>query len=308
MAAASGAMAQTERQGRTIPSDPPSDVNWFDRLFGTTMVRRALSGVVLIAIAFTVVWIGDWLLAFWLAVAGARMAFEWERIVHGRGLTWAALIHGATVIIAVILMWQKLPLFALAAIFMGMTTITSFAALRHVDPKWSLVGIPYIALPTAAFMWLGMHGATHSGAFDSGQAILIWMLVSIWATDSGAYVAGNAIGGAKLWPSLSPKKTWSGLVGGIVSAAAAGFAAASFFDAPSPMTAALLSMVMSVIAQLGDLIESALKRRFKVKDAGGLIPGHGGALDRLDSHLAVAAATALLTLVVPGGPLSVSLE
>jgi phosphatidate cytidylyltransferase len=301
-------MAQTERQDRSLSNDTPSSVNWFDRLFGTTMVRRVLSGLVLIAIAFAVVWINDWLLALWVAVAGARMSFEWERIVHGRGLTWAALIHGATVVLAVILMWQKLPLFALAAILMGMTTTVSFAALRRVDPNWSLVGIPYIALPTAAFMWLGMHEPMLPGAIDAGPAILIWMLLSIWATDIGAYLCGNAFGGPKLWPSLSPKKTWSGLLGGVVAAAVAGGLAALFFTAPSPLTAALISMVMSVIAQLGDLIESALKRRFKVKDAGGLIPGHGGALDRLDSHLAVAAATALLTLVFPGGPLSLSLE
>jgi phosphatidate cytidylyltransferase len=260
------------------------------------MVRRVLSGVALIAIAFAVVWINDWLLAVWVAVAGARMAFEWERIVHGRGLTWAALIHGATVVIAVILMWQRLPLFALAAILMGMTTTVSFAALRRVDPNWSLVGIPYIAVPTAALMWLGMHEPVLPGAIDSGPAILTWMLLSIWATDIGAYLCGNAFGGPKLWPSLSPKKTWSGLIGGILAAALAGGSAAWFFDAPSPLRAALISTVMS------------LKRRFKVKDAGGLIPGHGGALDRLDSHLAVAAATALLTLVFPGGPLSLSLE
>lgn len=301
-------MARTERQDSTHSTETTHDLNWFDRLIGITMLRRAMSGIVLIAIAFTVVWIEDWLLALWVAIAGARMAFEWERIVHGRGLTWAALIHGATVVVAVLLTWQRLPVFALGAIFFGMTTMLSFAALRRVDPNWSLVGIPYIALPTTAFMWLGVHPSPYPGAIESGQAILIWMLVSIWATDIGAYIFGNAIGGLKLWPTLSPKKTWSGLVGGIVAAGSAGGLAALFFAAPSPSTAVLLSMVMSVIAQLGDLVESALKRRFKVKDAGGLIPGHGGALDRLDSHLAVAAATALLTLIFPGGPLSLSLE
>src|ERR1700752_2712053 len=109
-------MAQTERQDGSRSTETTRDVNWFDRLIGITMLRRALSGIVLIAIAFTVVWIDDWLLALWVAVAGARMAFEWERIVHGRGMTWAALIHGATVVLAVLLMWQRLPAFALGAI------------------------------------------------------------------------------------------------------------------------------------------------------------------------------------------------
>lgn len=288
-------MAQIDRPESFPSPQATPGVNWFDKLIGTSMVRRALSGVVLIAIALAVLWVGDWLLALWVSIAGARMAFEWERMVHGRVDISSTVINAATVVAAVLLTWKGLPLIALGAVLMGTTTSVSWAALHGTKPGWSLVGIPYIAIPTAAFMWLGMH--------LEGQAILIWMLVTVWATDSGAYIVGSIAKGPKLWPSLSPKKTWSGLIGGTICAAIAGALAAHFLDAPSPATAATTSVVMSIVCQLGDLLESAFKRRFQVKDAGGLIPGHGGALDRLDGLMAVSAATALLTLVYPGGPL-----
>lgn len=125
------------------------------------------------------------------------------------------------------------------------------------------------------------------------MGLLIYLLFCIWATDIGAYAAGKSIGGPKLAPRISPKKTWAGLVGGMLSAAAFGAGVAVAFDAERPWLAAVLGMVLAVVGQIGDLFESGIKRRFDVKDSGRLIPGHGGLLDRVDGLIVAAPVFAL---------------
>src|ERR1700745_2734065 len=119
------------------------------------------------------------------------------------------------------------------------------------------------------------------------------ILLVIWVTDIGAYFAGRGIGGPKLWPRVSPKKTWAGAIGGFVAslAVAAGFAA---FDLGKTGPLCVLGVVRSVLSQLGDLFESAVKRRFGVKDSSQIIPGHGGLLDRLDGFVAAVVLAAIL--------------
>ena len=118
-----------------------------------------------------------------------------------------------------------------------------------------------------------------------GFAALMLVLLVVWATDIGGYFAGRLIGGPKLWPQVSPKKTWAGAIGGFAAslAVAAGFAA---FNFGKIIPLLLLSGVLSIASQLGDLFESAVKRRFGVKDSSHIIPGHGGLLDRLDGFVA----------------------
>jgi phosphatidate cytidylyltransferase len=127
----------------------------------------------------------------------------------------------------------------------------------------------------------------------SGFAALMLVLLVVWATDIGGYFAGRTIGGPKLWPQVSPKKTWAGAIGGFVAslAVAAGFAALNF-GKMVPML--LLASGLSIAAQLGDLFESAVKRRFGVKDSSHIIPGHGGLMDRLDGFVAAIVLAALL--------------
>ncbi len=123
------------------------------------------------------------------------------------------------------------------------------------------------------------------------------------ATDVGAYFFGRLIGGPKLAPRISPAKTWSGLAGGVGCAACAGVLVAIAVDGGNIVLIAVLSGVLAVVAQIGDLIESVVKRHFGVKDAGNLIPGHGGVLDRLDGFLTVAPVTGLMTWIAGGSPL-----
>ena len=134
--------------------------------------------------------------------------------------------------------------------------------------------------------------------------MLLWMLAVVWATDIGAYAAGRTLGGPRLAPRWSPRKTWAGLIGGIFCAALAGWAAARLLELPSALPLVLVSAGLAIIGQFGDLAELMAKRRFGVKDTSGLIPGHGGLLDRLDGLLAVIPAVALLTVIGGGSVLS----
>ncbi len=154
-----------------------------------------------------------------------------------------------------------------------------------------LLGLAYIGLAWPSLFLL------RGG--PAGLANVLFVMVVVWAGDIGAYIAGRAVGGPKLAPSISPGKTWSGAVGGTLCAVLAGLAVARMH---LPV-AGLLAFGLSVMAQLGDLLESAVKRRFGAKDSGRIIPGHGGLLDRLDGVLAAAPAGLAVSLMVGPGPL-----
>ncbi len=155
---------------------------------------------------------------------------------------------------------------------------------------WTVAGAFYIGLPVAALIWLR----------GQDRETALWLLLVVWATDSFAYGAGRLIGGWRLMPSVSPKKTWAGLIGGIAGAAAIGGLVGAGLRLDVWALAAA-SAVLAVVAQGGDLLESAIKRRFGAKDSGTLIPGHGGLLDRVDGMLAAAPVAALFCLAGGGG-------
>ncbi len=153
-----------------------------------------------------------------------------------------------------------------------------------------VAGFAWLAVWTASLIWLRSDPL-------AGRINVIGLALIVWGTDIGAYATGRLVGGPRLAPRISPGKTWAGAVGG--AALAAGIAAALTITARNdggPGTAALIGLLLSVLGQLGDLAESAFKRRCGVKDSGRLVPGHGGLLDRLDAALAVGPAAALLSI------------
>ena len=149
---------------------------------------------------------------------------------------------------------------------------------------WRLAGAAAIVLPCLALIWLRQGTA--------GRDAILWLFLVVWAADTGAYAAGRAIGGPKLAPAISPKKTWSGLFGALVASGLAGLAAAMLLSGQTSSPALVLGTVLGAISQAGDLAESWVKRRFGVKDTSGLIPGHGGLMDRIDGLFAAALAIA----------------
>jgi phosphatidate cytidylyltransferase len=133
-----------------------------------------------------------------------------------------------------------------------------------------------------------------------GFVAIAFLFAIVWATDIAAYFTGRAIGGPKLWPAVSPKKTWSGAVGGLLGGAAAGLLVAKLAGLAIAPMLVIVALGLSVVSQSGDLLESAIKRRFGTKDASQLIPGHGGLMDRLDGFLTAVAAAAMVGLLRGG--------
>jgi phosphatidate cytidylyltransferase len=191
-------------------------------------------------------------------------------------------------------------LLALGTAFLGGYAFAVFAALAAVmifyewrrlvagwGFGWKAAGFIYALLPALSLLWI-RDRAPH------GLELLLWIFIITWTTDIGAYFAGRAIGGPKLAPKISPNKTIAGLVGGMVSAALAGYAWAEL----TSLSAVLfwLAPLLSLAAQAGDLFESWMKRKAGVKDSGNWLPGHGGALDRLDGLVVVATLTAALQI------------
>ncbi len=160
---------------------------------------------------------------------------------------------------------------------------------------WPLVGLLYVGVACAGLLVLRADA-------EQGRGLVVAFFAVVWATDIGAYLIGRAVGGPKLAPAISPKKTWSGAIGGAICAIAAGFLTGSAMDL-SYSSIVLLGMagVISVVSQIGDLVESWWKRRFDVKDSGNLIPGHGGILDRIDGVLLASPVAAASHWLAHGG-------
>jgi phosphatidate cytidylyltransferase len=251
----------------------------------------------MIPVALAVVWYGaPWISAL-AAVAAAIMAWEWGRLV-GRStrllddLLLAAVAAVPVLVGGLVAAWLGL--------LVGLATILlqhRLARGRNVQPAWTLSGLAWIIAPCIGFVWL-------RDAPIGGAATVFWLLAVVWAIDTAAYAAGRTIGGPKLAPRISPKKTWAGLIGGLVAATIVGAVAALIVGSDRPWQTALLSGALAIVEQIGDMAESYAKRRFGAKDSGSLIPGHGGLLDRLDGMLAVVLAVVVLSLVTGGSVLT----
>lgn len=258
--------------------------------------KRLLSAALLGPAALACIWLGAAAWTAAVALAVAILAWEW---VHLCGLRTRAL-PGAAVPLAVLaaggLAVAGEGRLAVLVLLLGFLVAWLVAARAPTEkpPAWLAVGVLYIGLAGIALIEL-----RHDNA--AGQANVLFLFLVVWASDSGAYLAGRAFGGPKLAPAISPGKTWSGAAGGLVAAMLAGLAVAAAM-APGPAGRVLaVAAYLGVATQAGDLLESAIKRHFHVKDTSSLIPGHGGLLDRLDGVLAAAPAAALLALFVGYG-------
>ncbi|MHA1567394.1 MAG: phosphatidate cytidylyltransferase [Alphaproteobacteria bacterium] len=246
------------------------------------LFKRTVSGVALVGAALAALWAGSpWLqgLAL-LALAGA--GFEWWRLC-ARQEGWAGLIAlgGGPVVFLIGSLAGAVG--GLAVLVLGVVLALALSDLqgRRLG-LWSAGGVLYLGVPAAAVAAILADGA-------GGRDALLWLMVVIWATDIGAYGAGRLIGGPKLAPRISPKKTWAGLGGGLAAAAGVGLGLSMVVGEGRALVWALfLAVILGIGAQIGDLFASWAKRRFGVKDFGRLIPGHGGVLDRIDGLLAAA--------------------
>lgn len=164
---------------------------------------------------------------------------------------------------------------------------------RMVDrrPPWMALGVVYIGLSCWALWKLRIDP-------EWGRVTLFWLLAVVWGADTGGFFFGMSIGGPKLAPAISPKKTWSGFLGGTFIAALGGWAVVAYMKGDAGLEIALYSAAIAVVSQVGDLFESWIKRRFDVKDSGTIIPGHGGLFDRVDGLVAAAIVAVLVNISV----------
>jgi phosphatidate cytidylyltransferase len=257
---------------------------------------RVISAMVLAPLPVAAIWFGGAWLALLTAIAGAIMAWEWGRLCRGeieRGFAPGAVEIAPVGIVVAAVATAAVGAISLAIGLAVLGAGLVFAVARQRpggEPALTALGVLWVAMPCICFLWLARGEA-------GGRPILLWLLAVVWATDIGAYAIGRSIGGPRLAPRWSPRKTWSGFAGGMISAALAGGATALALRLSPALPLVLVSAGLAIVAQLGDLAESLAKRRFGVKDSSGLIPGHGGLLDRLDGLLAVIPAVALMTLI-----------
>jgi len=245
---------------------------------------RLGSALVLIPVALAGAWLGGWP-AYGLAAIVAAIVFaEWAYVVRVSHV----LLPGGPIV------WAGVIGIALATLAAG--ALGCLAGLAMV------IAVALVAGAASRSSWLAA-GGLYAGLFgvalaairsDTGLGLeaIIVLLVVVWGSDSFAYFAGRSLGGPKLWPRVSPKKTWSGAIGGLVGSVAAAFLVSRLLAVPASAGLVLILVLLSLASQAGDLAESALKRRFDRKDSSAIIPGHGGAMDRVDG-LVFAAVLAL---------------
>ena len=242
------------------------------------MGPRAASAAVLAPLAVLAVWLGGpWILGVMLA-ACVMLSLEWARMSAREGWKPIAVAVGLALAAAVATTHAASIAAGLLVLAFGAAAAGLFARIRGQSSIDAAYGVFYIGWPAVLLIWL-RDGTSAVGFYWVTLAFAV-----TWAADIAAYLAGSAFGGPKLWPRYSPNKTWSGFVGGVVAATLAGLAMALLPEvgAPGLLWSGALGLLGGVAAMAGDLWESALKRRFGVKDAGDLIPGHGGLLDRVD--------------------------
>lgn len=257
--------------GVTPDAQPTSDT----AKGSSNLYMRVVAALVLAPLTIVIAWIGGWIWACVVVAAAALLYFEWLMIVgvSGNRLAVAAGI-AALASSGICLMLRRADL----ALEISVAGAILAAVVAQRQRGWVVGGLVYAAAALIATILVRRDA-------DFGFLGLMFVLLVVWVTDIGGYFAGRGIGGPKLWPRVSPKKTWAGAIGGLVLGLviAAGFAFLGF-GKMGPLL--LLGAVLSVVSQLGDLFESAVKRRFDVKDSSHIIPGHGGLLDRLDGFVA----------------------
>jgi phosphatidate cytidylyltransferase len=253
------------------------------------LVTRTNSALVLVALTLALTYASTQTFAALILLATTLMSWEWGRVVRGVGLDWIFALQTSAILGAGYLTLKNHQL--LAVMLIMATTWIAFRVHKRAnlpsDPWWSAAGVYYAGFPAIALIAIRQDP-------EYGFHAILYLFLVVWSADTGAFFIGRMVGGPKLAPKISPNKTWAGFIGGALTACAAGMVFAMWFGHTSIPTIAWLSIALAVISQGGDLGESFLKRFFGVKDSSGLIPGHGGVLDRLDGLVFAAIGAGLI--------------
>lgn len=256
-----------------------------------------MSACVLAPIAVASLYFGGIYFAVFISLASIAMSYEWcKTSISIQQILFGALT-ACVVLVAVFLSYYSFLLQSVTALICGAAVMAVIASVlgQGKDCLWLFLGPFCIGLPAVSLLFI-------RNIPEDGFALSITLFFVIWATDIGAYFSGKTIGGPKIAPSISPNKTWAGLIGGMIAAMVTAYFMVYFLinTEIAPFGILLLGGASAILAQAGDFSESAWKRKFGIKDASNLIPGHGGVLDRLDGILFVAPGLMVLLLLMSG--------
>jgi phosphatidate cytidylyltransferase len=258
--------------------------------FGPDLAPRVAAAVGMGSVALVAAWIGGFVFtAFWL-FGSVVVLWEWQRLVDDARLVKRVGVGALALALAGLSALHNSIAGAAAALILGAVSVGWIAG--RPQGKWAAAGVLYSGALVASVGLLRI-----SPSF--GLAAILWLFAVVWGADIAAYFAGRLIGGPRLWPSVSPGKTWAGAIVGAFAGAILGLMLVAWTN----RLAALfwLGLATAIVSELGDLFESALKRRFGVKDSSGLIPGHGGLMDRLDAFTAASFFAAVVAILHPKG-------
>jgi len=250
---------------------------------GRNLLLRIAAALVLAPLAIALAYVGGWLWAGFVTLAAIGLYVEWLTVSAARDAR--SVVAGALMLFAA--GWLEAARMPSGYVFASLALgVFAVALLAPRSRAWAVLGACYALAASMASISVRLDPVF-------GFKALMFVLLVVWATDIGGYFAGRQIGGPKLWPRISPKKTWAGAIGGFAASlvVAGGFAV---LGAEKPLPALAMGAVLSIVAQFGDLFESAVKRHFGVKDSGHIIPGHGGLMDRLDGFVAAIVLAAIL--------------
>ncbi|MDR7032656.1 phosphatidate cytidylyltransferase [Mesorhizobium sp. BE184] len=251
---------------------------------------RVISALVLVAVILVPTWFGGFLFRLASAVIAGAIFYEWTQMARSAVSSIGPatnLLPQALMLVFALALVADLPAWSLLLLLAAIVAATAIFSSMRGTGQWDAAGLAYAGLS-------GLSLALLRDSNHAGLVAVLFLFAVVWATDVFAYFVGRAVGGPKLAPSISPGKTRSGAVGGAVGGVVAGVLLAILAGAGNIFTLALVALVLSVVAQAGDLFESWVKRRHGRKDSGNLIPGHGGVMDRVDGLVAAAFALYLI--------------
>lgn len=253
----------------------------------TNLQVRIISGVILAVVVLSLTWLGGLPFRILAAVISAAVLYEWitmQAKEHTTGNDIFSIIAMLAVLLFLVI-GVSMPI--LAGLFAVAFVLSAAIGLAFGQGTWNAWGILYGGAGGSALAYLRADDAP-------GLAAILFLFAVVWATDIFAYFTGRSLGGARLAPVISPKKTWSGATGGAAAAIGAGVMMAWVFGLRGGWTVPIVALLLSIVSQCGDLFESWVKRRHDVKDSSNLIPGHGGVMDRVDGLVVAAVALYLI--------------
>jgi len=260
-------------------------------LSANNLLLRIISAAVLAPVALAAAYVGGLPFAVFWGVAALVVLWEWMTLVVGPSYRLLVLSCAAALVVADFLAWVGRPITALFMIGLGALAGAIFAPSER--RLWVVAGTGYAGGMALAPVFLRADVAF-------GFAAIVLLFAIVWTTDVLGYFAGRAFGGPKLWPAVSPKKTWSGAIVGTVGAVIVALLVAAQFGSFDRIAIIAVALVLSIVAQAGDLFESWVKRKFDAKDSGRIIPGHGGVMDRLDGFWAAVVAGCIIGVLRAG--------